>query len=174
MVAGLPEGFVSSMSCISRQGHLTIGGALMATVYLKRNLQFKYSLFPFLCILTFALLSLSYTDKVYPGQATLSWNAPTTNVDGTPLTDLAGYKLYYGTASGTYAQNINVGNVTTYTVPTLTDGLTYYFAVTAYDTASNESGYSNERSKAIGTPQFTLTVYRGGTGTGTITSSPAG
>src|SRR4030042_1896878 len=41
---------------------------------------------------------------------TLSWDAPTTNADGTPLTDLAGYKVYYGTASGTYGTPINVGN----------------------------------------------------------------
>jgi ABC-type glycerol-3-phosphate transport system substrate-binding protein len=34
--------------------------------------------------------------------ATLTWDAPTTNVDGTPLTDLAGYKVYYGTALGNY------------------------------------------------------------------------
>ncbi len=34
--------------------------------------------------------------------ATLTWDAPTTNVDGTPLTDLAVYKIYYGTALGNY------------------------------------------------------------------------
>jgi hypothetical protein len=32
--------------------------------------------------------------------ATLTWDAPTTNADGTPLTDLAGYRIYYGTTSG--------------------------------------------------------------------------
>jgi hypothetical protein len=77
---------------------------------------------------------------------TLSWDAPTTNTDGTPLTDIAGYKVYYGTEYGNYTQNIDVGNVTTYKVANLTEGLTYYFAVTAYDTSANESTYSNDVS----------------------------
>ena len=78
----------------------------------------------------------------------LSWDVPTTNSDGTSLTDLAGYTIYYGTASGDYSQSINVGNVTTYTVP-ISIGGTYYFAVTAYDTTGNESDYSNEVTKVI-------------------------
>ncbi len=80
--------------------------------------------------------------------AILSWNAPTTNTDGTALTDLAGYKIYYGTASGNYTTTINVGNVTTYTINNLAPG-TYYFAATAVNSAGNESGYSNEASKTI-------------------------
>lgn len=79
----------------------------------------------------------------------LTWTAPTTNVDGTSLTNLAGYKVYYGTASGNYATSVDVGNVTTYTVTGLSSGTTYYFAVTAYNTNSGESGFSNEVSKAI-------------------------
>lgn len=79
---------------------------------------------------------------------TLAWNAPTTNADGTPLTNLAGYKVYYGTASGSYTSTINVGKVTSYTINNLASG-TYYFAVTAYDTVGLESGYSNEAAKTI-------------------------
>ena len=70
------------------------------------------------------------------GQAasiTLSWSAPHTNVDGTPLTDLAGYQLYYGTASGQYDVVIDVGNQTTVVVSGLADDRVYYFSVTAYD-----------------------------------------
>lgn len=82
---------------------------------------------------------------------TLTWTAPTTNTDGTPLTDLAGYKLYYGKVSGTYTSVITiVGNVTTYTVTGLLDG-TYYFVVTAYDAVGNESAYSNQVSYTIDT-----------------------
>lgn len=99
------------------------------------------------CISIAIVLSLSVSFG-YTGQAKLSWDAPTTNADGTPLTDLAGYKVYYGIASGNYSQNINAGNVTTYTVSGLNDG-TYYFVVTAYDTSNNESGHSNEVSKFI-------------------------
>jgi hypothetical protein len=74
-----------------------------------------------------------------------------------------------------YLQNIDAGKVTTYTVSNLTDGLNYYFVATAYDTSGNESGYSNEVSKTIpSTQQYTLTVTKAGTGTGIVTSSPAG
>src|SRR3990167_1890015 len=89
--------------------------------------------------LIFTILSLTlFSGPLYAGTATLSWDPPTTNVDGSPLTGLSGYKVYYGTVSGNYTQTINVGNVTTYIAANLTDGLTYYFAVTAYDTLSNE------------------------------------
>ena len=57
--------------------------------------------------------------------------------------DLAGYRVHYGTASGSYTVHTDVHNVTTYTVTGLTAGQTYYFAATAYDASGNESGYSN-------------------------------
>jgi hypothetical protein len=82
------------------------------------------------------------------GSATLSWNAPTTNTDGTPLTDLVGYKVYMGTSSGNYTTVVNIGNVTTYVVNNLAPG-TYYFVVTAYDSSNIESSFSNEASKTI-------------------------
>lgn len=80
--------------------------------------------------------------------ATLSWDAPTTNTDGTDLTDLAGYKIYYGTSPGTYDSVIDTGDVTTYKITDLTPA-TYYFVVTAYDKGGNESAYSNEVSKTV-------------------------
>ncbi|MEW6001251.1 MAG: Ser-Thr-rich GPI-anchored membrane family protein [Nitrospirota bacterium] len=112
--------------------------------------------------------------SLFAGVATLSWDPPATNTDGSPLTDLEGYKVYYGTSSGNYSQRIDVGNVTTYTVSNLNDG-TYYFAVTVHDTSGNESDYSNEVSKTINSTQrYTLTINRGGTGSGIVTSSPSG
>lgn len=74
---------------------------------------------------------------------TLAWDPPTENADGSPLTDLAGFKLYYGTSSLSYGNSIIIGNSTTYTAGGLRAG-TYYFAVTAYDIYGNESGYSDE------------------------------
>ena len=73
--------------------------------------------------------------------ATLAWN---------PVTDptLGGYIIYVGTASGLYTRTITVGNLTSYTVDSLTTGTTYYFAVTAYNSAG-ESSPSNEVSKSI-------------------------
>jgi hypothetical protein len=62
--------------------------------------------------------------------------------------DLAGYRLYYGAASGTYGPPLTLGRVTTYSLSGLGPG-TYYFAVTAYNATGEESGYSNEVSIAI-------------------------
>jgi hypothetical protein len=72
---------------------------------------------------------------------TLAW-------DANSETDLAGYKVYYGTASRTYGTPIIIGTQTTYTVTGLAPG-TYYFAVTAYNTSSLESGFSNEVTATI-------------------------
>lgn len=58
--------------------------------------------------------------------ANLSWNP-------NPESDIAGYYLYYGTASGQYTQRIDLGNTTTTSLPSLTAGTTYYFTVSAYD-----------------------------------------
>ncbi len=88
------------------------------------------------------------TTNTASGFASLAWNAPTTNTDGTSLTDLAGYKVYYGPSSGNYTKSVDVGNITSYTLNNLSTG-TYYIAVTAYDAAGTESGYSNEVSKVI-------------------------
>ena len=82
--------------------------------------------------------------------ATLEWDPPTTNTDGTDLAALSGYKIYYRTASGSYETPLDVGNVTSYTINDLSlSPETYYFAVTAYDESGNESDYSNEVSKTI-------------------------
>jgi len=84
------------------------------------------------------------------GQVTLSWDA-----NNEP--NLDGYYCYYGTVSGTYGTPIDVGNVTTYTVTGLTEGETYFFAVTAYGSPSDESGYSNEVSYTVpGIPEIAL------------------
>ncbi|NOY39852.1 MAG: hypothetical protein GXO95_06445 [Nitrospirae bacterium] len=83
--------------------------------------------------------------------AKLEWDAPSTNEDGTPLTDLAGYKLYYGPSSGNYTGSIDVEDTTSVEIATIIDSIdipptsdTVCFAVTAYDTLGNESDYSNE------------------------------
>lgn len=94
----------------------------------------------------------------------ISWTATTVNTDGTPLTDLAGYKIYYGTAPGNYTQVINAGNVNTFQVTNLTGGTTYFFAISAYDITGNEGPLSNEASRAIPdtTPPVISGVYTSG------------
>ncbi len=122
-------------------------------------------------IVTTILFIIFHGTLLFAGSATLSWAPPTTNTDGTPLTDLAGFKVYYGTSSGSYTQVVNAGNVTTYTVNNLTSD-TYYFVTTAYDTTGNESAYSNEVSKIIPSiPYFNLTVNKAGNGSGTVTAA---
>ena len=88
------------------------------------------------------------------GTAALTWNAPTTRTDGSalnPVTDLQKYRVYYGPASGTYTQYVEVVNPGIDTVSyTLTLGSgTYYFAVTVVDILGQESGYSNEAFKTL-------------------------
>jgi hypothetical protein len=72
-----------------------------------------------------------------PAAATLAWDANTEP-------DVAGYRLYYGASSGNYSSSIDVGNTTTRMVDSLEAGATYYFVVTAYNSAGLESAPSNE------------------------------
>ena len=74
--------------------------------------------------------------------ATLTWAANTES-------DLAGYKIYSGTQSGVYGTPISVGKVTSHVLTSLINGTTYFFTITAYDAAGNESLYSPELSKSI-------------------------
>jgi fibronectin type 3 domain-containing protein len=73
----------------------------------------------------------------------LNWDPPTTNMNGTTLANLAGYKVYMGTTTSDLTLLSDVGNTTTYTVTNLPAGTTVYFAVTAYDSTGNESDLSN-------------------------------
>lgn len=83
----------------------------------------------------------------------VNWGSPETNADGSPLSDLAGYKLYYGTKTRRYTKSIDVGNVRSYTVLDLAAGTNYFFAVTAYDTSGNESEFSDEWNHPIPLPR---------------------
>ena len=89
------------------------------------------------------LLALLFVTHALAGEAQLSWDGSTTNTDGSPLTTLAGYAIYYWTGDSEVAEIVDAGNQTTYTLTGLTAGETYTIAVTAYDTAGHESGYSN-------------------------------
>ena len=91
------------------------------------------SLVAFLCLL---LVGASWSSA---GTITLAWD-PNTEPD------LAGYKIYYGTSSRQYTVTVDVGNVTRYTIRDLDESRVYYLAVTAYDTAGNESELSDEVS----------------------------
>lgn len=71
------------------------------------------------------------------GTVVVSWNANSES-------DLAGYKVYFGNAPGTYHTTRDAGLSTELAINDLVENVPYYFAVTAYDTANNESSFSDE------------------------------
>ena len=87
-------------------------------------------------------LTLSQPTATTTGSAGLSWTANTE-------TDLAGYKVYIGTQSGLYNTPITLGTVAAYTAMNLASGKTYYFCISAFDSAGNDSPCSAEVSKPI-------------------------
>ncbi len=84
------------------------------------------------------------------GSATLTWNPPTQNTDGSALTNLGGYKIYWGTTHGSYANSVTVDSpgLATYVVGQLTPA-EWYFTVTAVTNTGVESGLSNVLSKQV-------------------------
>ena len=112
--------------------------------------------------LFFSMMILLVGVPAKGAQVTLAWDA-----NSEP--NIAGYKVYYGTASRAYNWYFDVGKVTTYSVTGLTDGSTYYFAATAYDTSGVESTYSSEVSYNGCTysisPTTAQSTQQGGTGT---------
>ena len=84
------------------------------------------------------------------GTAMISWSPPTQRTDGTPLTDLAGYRVHYGRSATDLSTVITIDNsgITSYVIEGLTPG-TWYFATTAFDAQGLESEFSNVASKAI-------------------------
>jgi hypothetical protein len=83
--------------------------------------------------------------------AALSWSAPTQNEDGSPLTDLAGYRIHYGTAASDLNKRLEIGDpaTTSSVVQNLTRG-TWFFAISAYTHNGAESSRSAVVSKVIG------------------------
>ena len=80
----------------------------------------------------------------------LTWTAPDDNADGTPLVDLTGYKIRYGTSSGNYSQTVTVSNssLNRFVVDNLGAG-TYYFTISAYNHSGTESQLSGEVSTSL-------------------------
>ncbi len=88
---------------------------------------------------------------LFRGQVTISWNAVTTNSDGSPASDIAGYRILHGTTSGVYngADTVNLGLATSYVYGGLLPGFTHYFVVQARDNAGQFSANSTEAAKAF-------------------------
>lgn len=84
------------------------------------------------------------------GNVVVEWDAPTTNLDGSSLTDLASYRVVYGQSSGALTQVLNVTDrlATSAQVSGLSAG-TWYFAVRAVNQAGQESPLSNVASRLV-------------------------
>ncbi len=96
-------------------------------------------------------LAFSITvNQVATGSVTLSWTPPTENTDGSTLTDLAGYRIYYGLSEGDYPNRIALNNpgLTRYVVENLTAD-TYYFVATSVNGTGVESDYSNVAVRTV-------------------------
>ena len=93
---------------------------------------------------------------LHAATVTATWNA-------NPESDIAGYRLKYGTQTGVYTTTLDVGNVTS-TVVTVSPGQTYFFVVQAYDTSGLSSPSSTEVSIFVPAPAPTLTSLSPTTG----------
>lgn len=99
---------------------------------------------------TASLSAFTITVASATGSAVLTWTAPTLNSDGTPLTDLTGYKVYYGTNPTSLTTSVSIANGTTSaTIPNLATGVTYYFAIASLSASGGEGNRSNVASKTI-------------------------
>lgn len=96
-------------------------------------------------IISSIIISLESAEAV---NIELVWDAPTTRIDGTPITNLSGYNVYYSDTSrehnNLYKIKEDAKSLTKYTIQNLELGKAYYFAVTAYDANGIESMYSDE------------------------------
>lgn len=98
--------------------------------------------------LLFALLLLPFL--AHAGTATLTWTAPTTRTDGSPLSAVASYNVYRGTSATTLTKLATVtAPATGYVDSAAINGATNYYAVSAVDSAGNEGPQSNVASKAV-------------------------
>jgi len=83
------------------------------------------------------------------GSVDLNWTSPTSNQDGTELSDLAGYKIYFGPSQNNLNNVVDIDTgLTNYVIENLPSG-THYFAITAIDFNGNESNRSNIAAKVV-------------------------
>ncbi len=119
-----------------------------------------------------ALAAIILPQLALAANARLAWDP-----SPSPSSQVAGYRVYYGAASGKYSNQLDAGNTTTFTVPKLTVGTTYYFSVTAYGPNGEESDFSNEVSKTVQPEDITtglVAAYAFDEGTGSISTDLSG
>ena len=97
-----------------------------------------------------ASASTNTPQSVGSSTATLSWEAPTSNTNGSPLMDLAGYRIYYGISATDLSHTVDITSIgmQTYVIDDLGPG-TWYFAITAVTSSGSESTPSNIVTKTV-------------------------
>ena len=116
------------------------GTAIALVIIVNMDFHVKTPSFSLGCLLSFLL------GVANAGAVTISWDA-----NSEP--DIAGYRVYYGTAAAPYSTRVDVA-VPTATISNLEQGLTYTFAVTAYNTSGAESAYSSSVSYTVGSSKI--------------------
>lgn len=91
-----------------------------------------------------SMISVAVNDQVV-----IKWLKPTQNEDGSPLTDLSGFRIYFGGASRAYSDSVDVLEPETVSYDLVLPSGDYFLAMTALDTEGNESAYSNEVMRAV-------------------------
>jgi hypothetical protein len=113
--------------------------------------------FAAVCVLFSIILPVTnWASAPSTSTVTLTWEA-------SPDTNVTGYKIYYGTASGVYTQTASPDTVTQATIAGLTPGVTYFFVATALDVSGLESDYSPECAFAMPALLPELSLSRAGT-----------
>jgi uncharacterized repeat protein (TIGR02543 family) len=167
--AGLPGVYGTTLGCHHARLFNFRGAAMLTRDMLLRDHSLKFHSL-FLTLITF--LSILSSSLVFSAEIKLAWDA---NAES----DLAGYKIYYGTSPRTgtdpkscnlcgYSAVVTAGKVTSYTIGSLITGQNYYVSLSATDTSGNESGFSNEVSgtakDSTSTQNYTITTNPAGLG----------
>ena len=108
-------------------------------IWFQQNSYFTRIQKTLFIIVALTVLLCLLPGHVYSEEVFLSWGQ-------NQESDLSGYRIYYGNASGSHSVKIEVGKTRNYTLTHLESGKTYYFSATAFDTSGNESEFSEEIS----------------------------
>jgi hypothetical protein len=103
-----------------------------------------------LAAFTITVAAAPPTSPPTTSSVTLNWGPPTTNTDGTALTNLAGYRIMYGSSAANLNTTVQVAGtgLTSYTIDGLTSG-TWYFSIKSYSSSGTESSLSNPVSATV-------------------------
>ncbi len=128
----------------------------------KKNTFFLLVISGLFIMLLFILSML--VPVAHAGEVTVAW-------DQNPEPEVAGYKIYYGSRSGSYTASVIAGNITSTVISGLEAGVTYYFAAVAYDSSGNESSFSNEIAYTV--PETATAGSSSGSGGGCFIATAA-